>query len=116
MRHETLSAIEILPESCKIEEYKANKRRIPRMESPKIDEIGPWSEVKLDIVKRYAVAYSQILNNHKGLSHSYIDAFAGAGSHVSKTTREMVPGSPLNALWVAPPFRDFCCSNVILSP
>jgi len=32
---------------------------------PKIDEIGPWSEVKLDIIKRYAVEYSKILSNQK---------------------------------------------------
>ena len=30
------------------------------MAGPKIDEIGPWSEVKLDILKRYAVEYSKI--------------------------------------------------------
>jgi len=77
------------------------------MGAPKIDEIGLWSEVKLDIVKRYAVAYSQILSNQKGLSHSYIDVFAGTGYHLSKTTGEMIPGSPLNALWVQPPFTEF---------
>jgi three-Cys-motif partner protein len=77
------------------------------MGAPRIDEIGRWSEVKLDIVKRYAAAYSQILSKQAGLSHAYIDAFAGAGYHVSKTTGEMVPGSPLNALWVQPPFPEF---------
>jgi three-Cys-motif partner protein len=77
------------------------------MGAPKIDEIGPWSEVKLDIIKRYAVAYSQILSNQKGLSHAYIDAFAGTGYHLSRTTGEMVPGSPLNALLVQPPFPEF---------
>ena len=77
------------------------------MTAPKIDEIGPWSEVKLDIIKQYAVQYSKILTNQKGLSHSYIDAFAGTGYHLSKTTGEMVPGSPLNALLVKPPFREF---------
>ncbi len=35
------------------------------MGSPKIDEIGPWSEVKLDILKRYAVEYSKILSSHE---------------------------------------------------
>jgi three-Cys-motif partner protein len=38
----------------------------------------------------------------KGLT--YVDAFAGAGVHISKTTGKMVPGSPLNALYVQPPF------------
>lgn len=39
--------------------------------------------------------------------HVYIDAFAGAGFHVSKVSGEMVLGSPLNALLVRPPFREF---------
>jgi len=79
------------------------------MPGPKIDEIGPWSEVKLDILKRYAVEYSKILSNQRNPSffHVYIDAFAGAGFHLSETTGEMVLGSPLNALLVNPPFREF---------
>jgi three-Cys-motif partner protein len=79
------------------------------MGAPKIDEIGPWSEVKLDILKRYAVEYSKILSKQKNPSffHVYIDAFAGAGFHLSKKTGEMVLGSPLNALLVQPPFREY---------
>lgn len=38
------------------------------MAGPKIDEIGPWSEVKLDILKRYAVEYSKILSNQRNPS------------------------------------------------
>lgn len=74
-----------------------------------IDEIGPWSEVKLDILKRYAVEYSKIISGQRNPSfeHAYVDAFAGAGYHLSKTTGDMVPGSPLNALLVDPPFREF---------
>src|SRR5450432_2765669 len=79
------------------------------MGSPRIDEIGPWSEVKLDILNRYAVEYSKILSNQKNPSffHVDIDAFAGTGFHLSKTTGEMVLGSPLNALLVQPPFREY---------
>jgi three-Cys-motif partner protein len=79
------------------------------MAGPKIDEIGPWSEVKLDIVRRYAVEYSKILSNQRDpqLFHIYIDAFAGAGYHLSETSGEMVMGSPLNALVVNPPFREY---------
>ncbi len=69
------------------------------------DEIGYWSEIKLDIVRDYA-AYSKILSA-KSLPHIYIDAFAGAGQHVSKETGEFIPGSPLNALDVYPPFREY---------
>ena len=79
------------------------------MGSPKVDEIGPWSEVKLDILKRYAVEYSKILSSQKNPSffHAYIDAFAGTGFHLSRATGEMVLGSPLNALLVRPPFREY---------
>src|SRR5260370_32312386 len=73
------------------------------------DEIGDWSELKLEIINKYAVAYSTILSGQTkaSLFHVYIDAFAGAGQHLSKTTREFVPGSPLNALAVQPQFREF---------
>ena len=79
------------------------------MGPPKIDEIGPWSEVKLEILKRYATEYSKILANQRDPSfwHVYIDAFAGAGLHLSRTSGEMVLGSPLNALEVKPPFREY---------
>lgn len=79
------------------------------MSAPKIDEIGRWTEVKLDILKRYATEYSKILSSQRNPSffHVYIDAFAGAGLHLSKTTGEMVLGSPLNALLVSPPFREY---------
>jgi three-Cys-motif partner protein len=78
----------------------------------KLDEIGYWSEVKLDIVKDYAAAYSKILAAQKyqgrpQFTHCYIDAFAGAGIHVSKNTGEFVLGSPINALLLDPPFREY---------
>jgi len=71
------------------------------------DRIGYWSEVKLDIVKEYGTAYSKILSKQSGLRHVYIDAFAGAGEHISKTTGESVKGSPLNALAIEPPFEEY---------
>ena len=56
----------------------------------KIDEVGYWSELKLEIIKKYAGAYSQILAAQKSsLEHHYIDAFAGAGIHVAKRTGEL---------------------------
>lgn len=71
----------------------------------KFDEIGYWSEIKLDILKKYAGAYTTILEK-KHLHHVYIDGFAGAGQHISRRTGEFVAGSPLNALSVNPPFRE----------
>jgi three-Cys-motif partner protein len=75
----------------------------------RFDAIGYSSEVKLDILKDYAAAYSTIFcaEQQRGLFHAYIDAFAGAGVHISKTTGKFVPGSPLNALYVQPPFREY---------
>lgn len=75
----------------------------------KFDQIGNWSEVKLDIIKGYAAAYSAILAKRKNpsLYHVYIDAFAGPGLHISKETGAFVPGSPVNALHVEPPFREY---------
>lgn len=69
------------------------------------DQIGYWSQVKLEIVRDYARAYSRILAKQR-LRHVYIDAFAGAGVHELKTSGELVPGSPLNALAVDPPFKE----------
>jgi three-Cys-motif partner protein len=73
------------------------------------DQIGYWSEIKLDILREYASAYSRILaaQDNPPLHHVYIDAFAGAGAHFSKATGEFVPGSPLNAFVVQPPFREY---------
>jgi three-Cys-motif partner protein len=75
----------------------------------RFDEIGYWSEVKLDIIKQYAKQYSTILTAQEQprLYHVYIDAFAGARLHVSKTSGEVVAGSPLNALNTNPPFREY---------
>ena len=71
-----------------------------------VREIGYWSQIKLEIVKEYAKAYSTILAKQPRMRHVYIDAFAGAGVHELKSTGELVPGSPLNALNVDPPFRE----------
>jgi len=80
--------------------------RKPRL---KFDEIGYWSQIKLDIVKDYAAAYSTILTAQTKypFHHSYIDGFAGAGKHLSKSTGTFVLGSPLNALHVKPPFKEY---------
>src|SRR5207247_2519397 len=38
---------------------------------------------------------------------AYIDAFAGAGKHISKRTGKFVTGSPANALNIEPPFDEY---------
>ena len=78
------------------------------MKLPKLDEIGYWSELKLEIVKKYATAYSIIMNRQSFIkAYYYIDGFAGAGVHRSKSTKELIPGSPANALSVQPPFTGY---------
>ena len=76
------------------------------------DEIGIWSEVKLAIIKEYASAYAKILDAKRRESiHSlrwlYIDAYAGPGVHLSKTTGNVVDGSPLIALKTTPAFSEY---------
>ena len=71
-----------------------------------VTEIGNWSEIKLQIVKEYAAAFSTVLTRQPYIKHDYIDAFAGAGVHISKSTKEFILGSPLNALFVEPPFIE----------
>jgi three-Cys-motif partner protein len=79
------------------------------MKRLKYDEIGYWSEVKLDIIKEYASAYTRIMAAQKdpAFTYIYIDAFAGAGRHISRKTRQFVPGSPLNALNIEKPFHEY---------
>lgn len=79
------------------------------MKMLKYDEIGYWSEVKLDIIREYAGAYTSILaaQRNPSLTYIYIDAFAGAGIHISKETGEFVSGSPLNALNLQNPFHEY---------
>jgi three-Cys-motif partner protein len=74
-----------------------------------LDQVGYWSEVKLDVIKEYAAAYSTIMSAQREppFHHLYIDAFAGAGIHESKSTGDYILGSPLNALNVHPPFREY---------
>jgi three-Cys-motif partner protein len=74
------------------------------LKEPRLDEIGNWSELKLEILAKYASAYTRILRSN-GLHPVYIDGFAGAGEHISRRTGELVPGSPLNALSIQPPFE-----------
>ena len=74
----------------------------------KFDEIGYWSELKLEIVEKYGAAYTKAFANARNLKKYYIDGFSGAGVHVSKKTKAPVEGSPARALKVQPPFDGFC--------
>mgnify|MGYP001173874962 FL=1 len=71
----------------------------------RFDEIGYWSEIKLEILKEYAKAYCVILSKHR-FQFSYIDGFSGPGSSLSETSGELIPGSPLNAIRIRPAFSS----------
>ncbi len=75
----------------------------------KPEAIGLWTEIKLQIIREYAAAYTTILKEQSWCrSYAYIDAFAGGGGFVSKEDRErLIPGSPLNALNVANKFTEY---------
>ncbi len=78
------------------------------MDHIKLDEVGYWTEAKLEIVRKYAKAYTTILKSKPVIRrYIYIDGFAGAGLHISRQTGNYVLGSPLNALNVDPPFHEF---------
>lgn len=78
-----------------------------KKQSLEFDRIGYWSEVKLDIIREYCSAYSRILSKQPGLFHVYVDAFSGAGLHERKGSKELLSGSPLNALSIKPPFKRY---------
>lgn len=73
----------------------------------KFDEIGDWSQLKLEILEKYGAAYTRAFANQPYLKKYYIDAFSGAGLHVAKDTKEEIEGSPARALRVSPPFDGF---------
>ncbi|MGH7907000.1 MAG: three-Cys-motif partner protein TcmP [Candidatus Binataceae bacterium] len=71
------------------------------------DEIGVWSELKLEIVAKYGSAYTKAFKKSDGLRKYYIDGFSGPGAHFSKTTGATVEGSPARALKVSPSFDGY---------
>jgi len=71
------------------------------------DEVGRWSEVKLEIVEAYAQEYARILTKQGYLKFHYIDAFAGKGKHRSRETGDIIPGSPLRAIDIKPAFQHY---------
>lgn len=73
----------------------------------KLDEVGIWTETKLKITRAYIREYSKILARQPNLKFAYIDAFAGAGTHLTKETGNEIPGSPRVALDSDPSFHEY---------
>jgi three-Cys-motif partner protein len=78
------------------------------MTMERLDTVGYWTEIKLQILQEYAKAYAQVLSNQAAIKHvAYIDGFAGAGTHISKETGERIDGSPARALAIQPRFSHY---------
>ncbi len=72
------------------------------------DVIGFWSEIKLEIIGKYLPAYTTILSKQNArFTRLYVDAFAGSGRHIAKSSGETIEGSPSLALSTMPPFHEF---------
>lgn len=71
------------------------------------DEIGEWSERKIEIVSSYAQAYSKILARQPYLKHYYIDGFTGGGIALRKVTKEPVETTARRILAIEPPFAGY---------
>jgi three-Cys-motif partner protein len=74
-----------------------------------IDKVGPWTEVKIEIVREYAAVFQKIV---KGKAYSfrgiYMDGFSGAGIVESESrggvTIESTPGRIVK---IEPPFDEY---------
>jgi three-Cys-motif partner protein len=83
---------------------------------------GPWTEGKLEVMRRYFAAYAQALKNQR-FSKWYIDAFAGAGQRTearpadveesqlfgdeTSEVDDVKDGSVRIALRIEPPFDQY---------
>lgn len=69
------------------------------MADMRLDQVGIWTEIKLQILRDYSAAYATVMRKQSAIKHyAYIDGFAGAGTHISRTAGEEIEGSPVIAL------------------
>jgi len=74
----------------------------------KLDVVGYWTELKLNIIKEYARAYASIMSKQSPIQHyAYVDAFAGAGTLKSKESGEEIDGSSSMAIKTQPGFSHY---------
>lgn len=73
------------------------------------DVIGPWSEGKLQLLKKYLQAYTVIMQGQKWCrnGYHYIDAFAGTGKPRARDEERYIDGSPRVALTIQHPFHSY---------
>lgn len=90
---------------------RATKRRVAAMRAePTLPGLEPrpharWPALKLEIIRRYASAYSRVMSRQAGLAYYYIEGFSGSDVPLDPLNGDLVAGHPLNVLRVEPPFR-----------
>ena len=72
-----------------------------------IDEVGPWTEVKIEIVQKYARVFRTIIGATDYFHPVYMDAFAGSGMVVSEMRRCAVESTPARIIKIEPPFEEY---------
>jgi three-Cys-motif partner protein len=75
-----------------------------RLDRIVLDEVGPWSVRKADMVAYYAQVYATIIARFDSY---YVDGFANRGLSRLKSTDQVVSGSALRVLSVHPPFDRY---------
>jgi three-Cys-motif partner protein len=73
------------------------------------DIIGPWSEDKLQLLRKYLHAYTVIMQGQSWCrnGYHYIDAFAGTGKPRARDEERYIDGSPRIALTIQHPFHSY---------
>ncbi len=74
-----------------------------------LDIIGPWSEDKLQLLRKYLHAYTIIMRGQKWCrnGYHYVDAFAGTGKPRARDEKRYIDGSPRVALTIQHPFHSY---------
>src|SRR5262245_3003444 len=76
-----------------------------------LDQLGPGSHVKHDILTSYGAAYATIITEQKRKGKikrfTYIDGYAGAGVAIDIASGGYVAGSALLALDITPRFDEY---------
>ncbi len=73
------------------------------------DTVGPWSELKLNLLSKYLAAYTRIMARQLWCRNGYhhIDAFAGTGHARARDDQRSIDGSPRVALKVEHSFHSY---------
>jgi three-Cys-motif partner protein len=74
---------------------------------PSRDETDRWPGIKIDILRDYGAVFSEVLSKRPGLHHVYVEVFGGPGVRLEPFRGSFVPGNPLSALAVRPPFKEY---------